>query len=133
MLADSLNTGMTMETASCGRASARSGCAPARSGCMAPQDLLERAGHVLDVLACHAGEQREGQDALGGARRIRQGIGPERELLAVKAVEVEGLEVQADPDVRGEQAVHHLVPSEPQRFEPETDPAQGPGMSRGGG
>src|SRR5438876_10943665 len=49
MLADSLNTGMTIETAGCGRASARSGCAPACSSCMAPQDLLERAGHVLDI------------------------------------------------------------------------------------
>src|SRR2546422_4182137 len=110
MLADSLNTGMTIETAGCGRASARSGCAPTCSSCMAPQDLLERAGHVLDILVRHAGKQREGQDALGGARRIRQSIVPQRELLAVKAVEVEGLEVQADPDVRGEEAVHHLVP-----------------------
>src|SRR5437016_4517880 len=121
MLADSLKTGMTTETAGCGRASARSGCAPVRSSCMTPQDVVERTGHVLHILARHAGKQREGEDALGGARRLRQGIGPEREPLAVQAVEVEGLEVQADPDVRGEEVVHHLVPPDPERFELETD------------
>src|SRR5947207_5377199 len=105
MLAASLKPGMTTETAGCGRASARSGCAPARSSCMTPQDLLQRTGRVLHILARHAGKQREGQDALGGARRMRQGIGPQRELLAVEAVEMEGLEVQADPDVRGEEVV----------------------------
>src|SRR3989442_1818167 len=116
MLADSLNTGMTIETAGCDRASARSGCAPACSSCMAPQDLLERAGHVLDILARHAGKQREGQDALGGARRMRQSIGPQRELLAVEAGEVQGLQVPADPEGRGEDGIHQRRPPQPHRL-----------------
>src|SRR2546429_3682000 len=110
MLADWLKTGMTTETAGCGRVSAGSDCAPARSSCMAPQDLFERAGHVLYIRARHAGKQREGQDALGGARRMRQGIGPQRELLAVEAGEGEGPLGPAPPADSRQEGVPHLLP-----------------------
>src|SRR6266849_4693577 len=131
MLADSLKTGITTETAgSVPTASARGGCAPVGSGCMAEQNLLERTRHVPHIITRHGGEQREGKDALGGARRVRQGIGQQGEPLAVEAMEVEGLEVQSDPDVRGEESVHHRVPPDPERFELETDHEQVPGVSR---
>src|SRR5437899_9850252 len=60
---------------------------------------------------------------------MRKGRGGEVELFAVETVEVEGLEVQADPDIRGKQFFHDRVAPDPDHLELEADDEEVPRVS----
>src|SRR5262249_7671869 len=100
--AASLKTGITTETAGAPTADARGDV----SSGMAPDDIRERRGHVLDVVPCHGRKQREREDALRCARGVWQIGGRDPEPLAVERMEMQRLEMEADADVRLEQLLH---------------------------
>src|SRR5205823_2030648 len=103
------------------------------SGGMAPDDVRERCRHIRDILAGQVREEWEREDALRGARGLRQVPRREPELFAIEAMKVQRLEMQTHPDVGLQQCLHDRVAADAERLEPEADDEQVPRVAGGVG